>query len=61
LASVQDKTGEWIKISVFGPLLVLGLFTFVSIPLMEKRSLRRRGPAYKEYAKKTPSLIPFMF
>ena len=40
------------------PLLMLGLFAGVSIPLMEARQLKRRGSAYKAYMGRVPMLFP---
>jgi steroid 5-alpha reductase family enzyme len=44
--------------TIIGPVLITMLFTFISIPLMEKRSLERR-PGYGELRKKIPALIPW--
>lgn len=41
-----------------GALLILLLFEFISIPLMEKRQIERR-PDYREYIKTTPRMVPF--
>ena len=41
-----------------GALLILLLFEFISIPLMEKRQIERR-PDYLEYIKTTPRMVPF--
>ena len=41
-----------------GVLLILLLFEFISIPLMEKRQIERR-PDYLEYIKTTPRMVPF--
>jgi steroid 5-alpha reductase family enzyme len=38
------------------PTLMLALFIFISIPMMDKRSLKNR-PNYKEYMDKTSSLL----
>ena len=43
---------------VIGPAAITTLFTVVSIPLMEKRSLARR-PGYGEHRKKIPALLPW--
>ncbi|MCR4880104.1 MAG: DUF1295 domain-containing protein [Bacilli bacterium] len=42
----------------YGALLILLLFEFVSIPMMEKRQIGRR-PDYLDYQKTTPRLVPF--
>lgn len=44
--------------TIIGPVSVTLLFTFISIPLMEKRSIERR-PGYGEHRKKTPALFPW--
>jgi len=44
--------------TIIGPVLITILFTFISIPLMEKRSLERR-PGYRDLRKKLPVLIPW--
>lgn len=41
-----------------GALVITLLFVFISIPLMDKRSLERR-PEYEEYMKKTAPIFPF--
>ena len=38
------------------PIVMLGLFIFISCPMMDNRSLMRR-PDYKEYMDKTPQLF----
>ncbi len=42
----------------FGALLILLLFEFVSIPMMEKRQKERRSE-YVDYIKTTPRMVPF--
>ncbi len=44
-------------ILIFSPLLVFLLFSFVSIPMMDKRQLSRKA-AYKEYMEKTNAMLP---
>jgi steroid 5-alpha reductase family enzyme len=44
--------------TIIGPVAVTVLFIFVSIPLVEKRSLERR-PGYAEIRKKIPALLPW--
>jgi steroid 5-alpha reductase family enzyme len=46
--------------TVIGPIAITALFLGVSIPLMERRSVRRR-PAYAEYQRTVPVLIPWRF
>jgi len=43
--------------TVVGPLAMVGLFTAVSVPMMDRRSLDRR-PGYAEYLRTTPALLP---
>ena len=43
--------------TVVGPLAMVVLFVFVSVPLMDKRSLARR-PAYEEHMRRVPALLP---
>jgi len=40
-----------------GPLAMIGLFAFASIPMMETRNAERR-PGWAEYVARTPRLIP---
>jgi steroid 5-alpha reductase family enzyme len=49
-----DPSWWW---TVVGPLAMVGLFAFVSIPLMDARSLRRR-PGYAEHMAAVGALIP---
>ncbi|MEV4630558.1 DUF1295 domain-containing protein [Micromonospora sp. NPDC049523] len=43
--------------TVVGPLAMVALFTGVSIPMMDRRSLDRR-PGYREHMRKVPALLP---
>ena len=43
--------------TVAGPVVMVLLFALVSVPLMDQRSLARR-PAYAEYMRRVPALIP---
>jgi len=45
--------------TLVGPLWITALFVFISIPLMDKRSLARR-PAYAEHMARIPALLPRM-
>lgn len=45
--------------TVVGPLAMMLLFTFVSVPLMDRRSLQRR-PAYAEHMGRVPAIVPFL-
>ena len=43
--------------TVAGPVVMVLLFAFVSVPIMDRRSLRRR-PAYAEHMRRVPALLP---
>lgn len=43
--------------AVIGPLVMVVLFVAASVPLMDKRSLRRR-PGYAAYMRRVPALLP---
>jgi len=43
--------------TIIGPILITFLFAFISIPLMEKRSLERR-PGYREITRIIPTFFP---
>jgi steroid 5-alpha reductase family enzyme len=49
-----DPSWWW---TVAGPLAMVGLFVFVSVPLMDRRSLARR-PGYAEHMRAVPALVP---
>lgn len=53
LAAAPDRW--W---TVLGPIGMVLLFTFVSVPLMDRRSLQRR-PAYADHMRRVPALLPF--
>jgi steroid 5-alpha reductase family enzyme len=46
--------------TVVGPLAMVALFVGISIPLMDRRSARRR-PGFAAYAARTPALVPHPF
>lgn len=48
---------EWAKWAIAAPLAMTGMFLFVSIPLIEKRSLARRS-GYQQVIDETSMLIP---
>jgi steroid 5-alpha reductase family enzyme len=48
---------SWAKWAIAAPLAMTGMFLFVSIPLLEKRSLARR-PGYQRVIDETSMLIP---
>jgi len=54
-ALAADSCYWW---TVAGPLVITLLFLFISIPMMDKRSLDRR-PGYEEHMKKVSGLIPW--
>jgi steroid 5-alpha reductase family enzyme len=43
--------------TVAGPVAMVLLFTFVSVPMMDRRSLERR-PAYADHMRRVPALLP---
>jgi steroid 5-alpha reductase family enzyme len=43
--------------TVIGPIAMVLLFTFVSVPMMDRRSLERR-PAYAVHMRRVPALFP---
>jgi steroid 5-alpha reductase family enzyme len=49
---------EWAKWAVWAPIAMTAMFLFVSIPLIEKRSLARRAN-YQQVIDETSILIPF--
>ncbi len=44
--------------TVVGPVGMVLLFTFVSVPMMDRRSLERR-PAYAEHMRRVPAIFPW--
>jgi steroid 5-alpha reductase family enzyme len=40
-----------------GPLWITALFVFISVPMLDKRSLARR-PGYREHMERVPALLP---
>jgi steroid 5-alpha reductase family enzyme len=53
--ALAADAGYWWTIA--GPVAITILFTTISVPMMDKRSLARR-PAYAEHRKKVPALFP---
>jgi steroid 5-alpha reductase family enzyme len=43
---------------IIGPLTITLMFVFISIPMIEKRLMKRKND-YEEYCKKVPMLFPF--
>ena len=56
LFGLAADSGYWW--TIIGPVSITILFTFISIPLMEKRNLARR-PGYAELRKKIPVFLPW--
>lgn len=54
-ALAADRSAWW---CFAGPLAITLLFSFVSVPLLDKRSLARR-PAYAEHMARLPGLFPW--
>jgi len=46
--------------TVAGPIVMVLLFAFISVPLMDRRSLARR-PEYAEHMRRVPALLPLAF
>lgn len=56
-AAADSSAAGWTAI---GPVAMIALFRFASIPLAERRSLRRR-PGYAERIKRVPAMLPRMW
>jgi steroid 5-alpha reductase family enzyme len=54
---VAAEPGAWLW-TLPGPVIIIGLFVFGTIPLMEKRSLERR-PEFAEHQRKVSMLVPW--
>lgn len=54
-ALAADRAAWW---AVAGPLAITLLFAFVSVPLLDKRSLARR-PQYAQHMARVPALFPW--
>ena len=52
-ALASGSTSIWLLAC---PLVMFALFVFISCPMMDNRSLKKR-PDYKEYMDKTPQLL----
>ena len=44
--------------SGFGALTIVGLFVFISVPMIERRSLERR-PGYADHARRVSAIVPW--
>jgi steroid 5-alpha reductase family enzyme len=53
---VAGDPGAWWQL--VGVLTMIGLFVGISIPMIEKRHLERKGDAYVKYSDSTPMLVP---
>jgi steroid 5-alpha reductase family enzyme len=56
-ALAADPAAWW---TAAGPLSVVGLFVFISVPLIDRRSLARR-PGYADHMARVPALLPRLF
>jgi steroid 5-alpha reductase family enzyme len=54
-ALIADRSTWWWTLP--GPLWTTALFVFISVPMIDKRSLARR-PGYAAHARKVPALLP---
>jgi steroid 5-alpha reductase family enzyme len=52
-------TGRWLTLII--PLIMLGGFVFVNIPMLDSHLHDRYGYAFAEYARQTRKLIPFVY
>lgn len=52
-------SGAWVTAAV--PLLMLGGFVFVNIPVLDAHLHDHYGAAFDKYARRTPKLIPFVY
>jgi steroid 5-alpha reductase family enzyme len=55
-ALAADPEGWWTAV---GPLSMIALFVFGTIPMMEKRQLARRPEAYADYQRRVSMLVPW--
>jgi steroid 5-alpha reductase family enzyme len=53
-ALAADRSAWW---ALAGPLAITLLFAFVSVPMLDKRSLERR-PGYRDHMARVPALLP---
>jgi steroid 5-alpha reductase family enzyme len=56
LFGLAAAPGEWWW-TIAGPVAMILLFTFISVPMMDRRSLERR-PAYAEHMRRVPAIVP---
>lgn len=57
MIAVGSSPKNWVWLSV-GPVAMVLLFTLISIPLMERRLVRRRA-CYRQYQKETSVFVPW--
>jgi len=57
LFALAAEPGAWW--SGAGAVMITALFVFVSIPMIDRRSLKRR-PGYAEHMKRLPALVPWL-
>lgn len=55
-ALAADPAAWWTAV---GPLSMIALFVFGTIPMMEKRQLERRPVAYRDYQRRVSMLVPW--
>jgi steroid 5-alpha reductase family enzyme len=55
LFSLAADPGRWWTGA--GPLAMTALFVFISVPLIDRRMLRRK-PGYAEHMRRVPALLP---
>ncbi len=55
-ALAADPRWWW---TVIGPLSITLMFVFVSVPLLDQRSIERR-PGYEEYMRRTSAIVPWL-
>lgn len=55
LFGLAASPAEWWR--VVGAVLIVSLFVFVTIPMIERRHLARR-PGYREHSRRVPILLP---
>lgn len=55
-ALAADRSAWW---TIAGPLSMIALFVFGTIPMMEKRQLERRREAYEAYRRRVSMVVPW--
>lgn len=54
-----DATGRALEWAAIGPLVITSLLVFYSAPALDRR-LAARSPAYRDYMRRVPSLLPML-